>query len=288
MTLFSTSQKSPITCAVIIVTHNSQPYLPLCLQALKQQTRPPDQIIVIDSGSQKTDYLRVSMEDLSLQVDVVGENIGFCQGNNRGLSFVDPSTTYVLFLNPDAFLTPIFLEQAIHEMELPVRERVAALTGRLLGFDIHQQRPTGWIDSTGIFQTWYGRWYDRGQGEPLVPGRYDRMEHVPALCGALMFCRLSALKSVEFASHVVMDPDFHMYKEDIDLSLRLRQKGWSLLFLPHLSAYHCRGWNKERSRVPRSLRLLSARNEMRLHARFKSPYYLYSVLKYFAVQALNY
>jgi GT2 family glycosyltransferase len=102
-----------------------------------------------------------------------------------------------------------------------------------------------------------------------------------------MFCRLEALRETELAPSTVMDPKFFMYKEDIDLSLRLRKQGWKLLFSPQLKAYHCRGWKKERSQVPRSLRIQSAKNEIRLHYRLKSPYILYSLLKYVSVKIFN-
>lgn len=272
------------SCAVIIVTHNSQGPLPLCLKALKAQTRQPKQIILVDSGSQDIDYLREWESDAAVSLHVAGENIGFCCGNNRGMAEVNSEIKYVLFLNPDAFLTPAFIEKAIALMDEPSSSRIGAISGLLLGYNLADHQPTGRIDSMGIFRTWYGRWYDRGQGDENDPARTMQREDVPALCGALMFCRAEALRSVELGRDIVMDPEFFMYKEDIDLSLRLRRQGWTLCFDPGLVAYHCRGWKENRAQVPRDLRLLSAKNEMRLYRRMKSPCYLYSVLKYLLVR----
>ncbi len=276
-----------VPCSVIIVTHNSQAYLSTCMRSLKQQTSLPHQIILVDSGSEDSSYLKEYPKETQVIVHLADENIGFCQANNIGMSYVDPQSKYVLFLNPDAFLTPLFIEQALSLMEHSSNFSVGALSGILLGFNIQRQQPTGRIDSSGIFRTWYGRWYDRGQQELYTSQQLPRTENVPALCGALMFCRLHALQSVELAPYTVMDPTFYMYKEDIDLSLRLRQKGWLLLLAPQLIAYHCRGW-QERAKIPYHLRLLSARNEMRLYARLKSPFYLYSLLKYLLVKIGNY
>jgi N-acetylglucosaminyl-diphospho-decaprenol L-rhamnosyltransferase len=272
--------------SVIIVSHNSQAWLPQCLRALRQQTVRPCQIIIVDNGSDKTDYLRQYEHDSSITLFIAQSNVGFCQGNNIGLALVDTESRYILFLNPDAFLTPSFLEQAIHKMELPSAQQIGALSGLLLGYNIHSQQPNGLIDSAAIFRTWYGRWYDRGQGEPYRPGLYQATD-VPALCGAALLCRVSALKAIELAPGVVMDPIFYMYKEDIDVSLRLRRQGWLLRLAPNLVVYHCRGWQKDRSRMPRHARLGSARNEMRVYARSKSPRYLYSALKYIAVTILD-
>ncbi len=286
MQMTSISDKKP-SCSVIIVTHNSQADLPVCLEALKKQTCMVDQIIVVDSGSKDTSYLKEWLHDPAVHLSLEQDNIGFCQGNNLGLSQVSLHTDYVLFLNPDAFLTPTFIQEAISVMEKEEASNIGALSGWLLGYDRIQKRPTGRIDSSGIFRSWYGRWFDRDQGKIYQDHLYTKQEEVPALCGALMFCRHQALKSVLLAPCQVMDPSFYMYKEDIDLSLRMKQKGWMLIFDPSLVAYHCRGWQQDRSKVARRFRLLSAQNEMRLYKRLKSPCYFYSACKYWLVKIFD-
>lgn len=274
-------------CAVIIVTHNSQPYLATCLAHLKAQTQRPDQIIIVDSGSFDTGYLSAHAKEKGVVLCLQKENIGFCRGNNIGLSYVSFKTDYILFLNPDAFLWPSFIQRAIVRMENAASARIGVLSGLLLGYDVEKKAATGLIDSSGIFRTWYGKWYDRDQGNVYGKRIFPDLEPVPAICGALMFCRLNAIQSVYLGPNQAMDESFFMYKEDIDLSLRLRKKGWSLIFDPSLTAYHCRGWNQNRAAVPRVFRLMSAKNEMRLNARIKSPYYFYSALKYLAVKLLD-
>ena len=278
------TQVKPL-CAVIIVTHNSQPHLPTCLAYLKAQTLAPDQIIIVDSGSADTGYLHAHPKEDRIEVCLHKENIGFCKGNNIGLSHVSSKTEYVLFLNPDAFLWPSFIQKAVAGMV--ENASIGVLSGLLLGYDLKKKAATGLIDSSGIFQTWYGKWYDRHQGEPYAGPVFLDNERVPAVCGALMFCRFQAIQSVFLGPNQAMDERFFMYKEDIDLSLRLRKKGWSLVFDPSLTAFQCRGWNQKRAKVPRAFRLMSAKNEMKLNARLKSPYYFYSALKYLAVKLLN-
>lgn len=276
------------SCAVIIVTHNSQGYLEKCMDCLRQQTLRPQQIIIVDSGSTDTAYLQRYHKNQGVTVVLCPENIGFCQGNNRGYKEVDPSCDYVLLLNPDAFLTNRFLKEGIDYLKKRSNHDVGVVTGMLLGYDRQVDQPTGEYDSTGVFRTWFGRWYDRGQGSKYPHTLYQKEEAVPAVCGALMFCRKKALDEVLLDGEDIFDPAFYMYKEDIDLSLRLRRGGWKLSYVPSLVAYHCRGWKKERRSVPKVFRLMSARNEMRLYARTGSPYILYSALKYAAVKLFNY
>lgn len=273
--------------AVMIVTHNSQLYLAKCLESLKQQTYLPTTIYLIDSGSTDCQYLTAYQQDPLIHLHLCKENVGFCQGNNIGMALLPSTTQYVLFLNPDAFLTPFFLEKALAYLDSPHASVIGGITGILAGYDIHRDQPTGLIDSTGIFRSWSGRWYDRNQGEPFAKVNVKEIELIPAICGALMLCRKQALDEVALTPHEVMDRSFYMYKEDIDLSLRLRRQGWELALYPELLAYHCRGWNRNRAKVPKHFRLLSARNEIKLYKRMRSPYVLYALCKYLAVRWLN-
>ena len=129
-----------------------------------------------------------------------------------------------------------------------------------------------------------GRIAARGQPDD---GRFGRPELMPALCGACLFCRRSALEAVALAGGAVFDPAFFLYKEDIELCLRLRAAGWRLLYQPALRALHCRGWQSERQAVPWPLRLMAAANEIRLYCRHPSPYLLWALAKYALVRWLH-
>jgi N-acetylglucosaminyl-diphospho-decaprenol L-rhamnosyltransferase len=282
-----TSNAGDATYSVVIVTHNSERHLHKNIEALDRQSQRPQRIVIADSGSDNRSYLQPYRARPDIVVVTDKKDIGFCRGNNLGMRHVASNSSYILFLNPDAFLTSTFCEDALQIMEDPDNTHVGALSGSLIGYDISQDTATGRFDSTGIFRTWYGHWYDRHQGKPVNTVSLSGEEAVPALCGALMFCRRSALDEVLLRGDEVWDSTFYMYKDDIDLSLRLRRKGWQLLFVPRLIAYHCRGWQVNRRKMPREFRLLSAKNEIRVNARaglFGIPY---SLAKYCAVKALD-
>lgn len=277
----------PKNCSIIIVTNNSEDVLPKAMKCLQKQTSPPGQILIVDSGSIHTDYLEKYKEWPNVEIVIGEKDMGFCRANNLGYQSLDPQCKYLLFLNPDAYLEKNFLESACNWMNEPNHKQVAILTSSLYGYDIHRNTPNGLYDSTGVFQTWYGRWYDRGQGEKISLSRFTEPEIIPAICGALMFCRKKALDEVLIRECEVFDATFYMYKEDIDLSLRLRKKGWKLQYQPSLYAYHCRGWSRRRHNMPRDLRLRSAKNELKLHARYCHKALPYSLLKYLSVKLLD-
>jgi N-acetylglucosaminyl-diphospho-decaprenol L-rhamnosyltransferase len=267
---------------VVIVTHNSSAVLESCLVHLDKQTIPAQEVIVVDSGSSDTAYLQPLSSRGGLRL-VTTDNIGFGRANNLGFQLLrGVEEGMVVFLNPDTFLPPDFFAQAVGVLN--ENPGAGAISGKLLAFDVLSMKATGKIDSAGIYRHWYGRWYDRGQGKQDV-GQYDLIASPPALCGALLCCRLKALEPF---GETVFDPDFFLYKEDIDLCLRLRKNGWTLIYDPRLIAYHCRGWSRRRHSVAYALRLTAASSEVLLCKKHPGPQLFWAWSKYLAVRLLRF
>jgi GT2 family glycosyltransferase len=86
-------------------------------------------------------------------------------------------------------------------------------------------------------------------------GQYDKEEDVPAFCGAGVLINKKALEDVGY-----FDENFFMYYEDADLSFRLRENGWRIVYSPksvirHVHAGSSKEWsdlftfNAERGRL---------------------------------------
>ena len=265
--------------SVIIVTHNSQDYIQKAIENLHNQSMPIDKVYIVDSGSEDRAYLIELNKKYKIEV-TYERNIGFSKANNLGFKNVHKDSDFVLFLNPDTYLREDFVEKALKVMHED--EAIGVVSGRILGFDVKSNCASGLIDSTGIFRKIYGRWYDRGNGVS-DEGQYVITEEVPALCGALLFCRRKALDSL---GENVFDPDFFMYKEDIEFSLRIRKYGWKLIYDPQLIAYHCRGWQR-RSEISYDLKKTAAKSEILLYKKHPSPYIFWAYLKYWVVVTLR-
>ena len=261
----------------IIVTHNSEAVIETCISALEQQSFALEKIIIIDSGSTDASYLDRFRNRRGFSVSCE-DNIGFGAANNRGITHLTHDCTYLLFINPDTFVQQTSIHKAVELLER--QPDAAIITGMLEGYDLHTNAPTGRLDSTGIFRSWYGRWYDRGMGSKRQ-GNEQRPQYIPAVCGAFMFCRMSAIKS-EFPE--LFDESFFMYKEDIELCLWLAATGWKFYYSPEIQAYHCRGWNRKRSEISRQSKLMSAENEIKMYRKHPSIYYLWAMSKYILVR----
>ncbi len=271
------------TVYAIIVTHNSERVLSCCIESLQQQEGVSVHCVIVDSGSADTDWL-MAFEDARCSV-LRTENIGFGRANNMGVRYLLEAGAgadgYFLFINPDVILPPAWVREGISLLDS--RQGTGMLGGVLEGWDYDRNEPAGKIDSTGIFRKWFGRWYDRHQGEPVASA--DLYEQtVPALCGALLLMKGGCVRGLVEADKGVFDEDFFLYKEDIELGLRLKKRGWQLLFTPKLRAFHGRGWSQNRQDVPYGLRLVSAWNEILLYRKHPSVYIIWAILKYLLVR----
>jgi len=265
------------TITIVTVTCNSSEVVAHWLNSVGASRSVSLSGVVVDCGSDRAEYPAVVEGRSGFRVVKTG-NIGFSRANNMGYRLVDPETEYIVFLNPDAFPEPDTLRRAADI--LGKSPDIGCLGGRLLGYDMKKKQPTGLLDSTGIFRKWYGRWYDRGQGEEDT-GQYMNACDVGAVCGAFMFFRRRALEETA-VDHQAFDPDFFLYKEDIELSLRIKKAGWRLVYHPSLRVFHCRGW-RGRKKMPLSLKKMSAANEVLLYRKHPSPYILWALVKYLVV-----
>lgn len=253
--------------SALVVSHNSEAVLHRAIAALYAGSRAPDSVVVVDNASHDSSYLdEIEASYPTVTMLRLSRNTRFCEGNNRGLALVD-RTHDLLLLNPDAFVSRTFVEQA--QAVLGWDPSIGAVGPKLLGARADGS-PTGLLDSGGIFQTRWGRFYDRGQGD-VDEGQCDATDlDVVALCAAAMLVRREALEDVT-RGEPLFDPRFVMYKEDLDLSFRLRRAGWRTVYDGGLEVLHCRGWSPDRRTMPAWARRRSLINEWRLWRRGWTP-----------------
>ena len=235
-----------------IVNHGSYDELEACLASLGRQSLPPVAIRVYDTGIDPSRSHAIAAARLDLRVEV-GANIGFAGGANRVVARLQEESgcDFVLVLNPDVVLDPLFAERLVSAMA--AEERAAIATGKLLRAD----RQT--IDSAGIVFPRHRRPRDRGSEEP-DRGQFDRSEWVEGASGAAMLLRASVLDDLSIEGEI-FDESFFVYHEDTDLCWRARRFGYRILYDPAAVAIHAREWKRERRfGIPPTVRRHSFKN----------------------------
>jgi len=104
--------KKMSSVSAIIPTWNRADLLESILSNLRTQTRPPEQIIVVDNGS--TDATQIVARQFGVDLIVFPENRGFAVAVNEGIR---PATgEWILIINNDVVLEPHWIERLLHNM----------------------------------------------------------------------------------------------------------------------------------------------------------------------------
>jgi GT2 family glycosyltransferase len=178
-----------------------------------------------------------------VRVIEMGFDSGFARAMNRGISA--SSGEFLLICNADLFPSSSYVDEMLHFFAAHAKAGLA--TGKILRYDLSSDRPLDIIDTTGLVLRRNRRFIARGEGERDA-GQYGQVEEVIGVDGAALFARRAALVSIMIGGEC-FDESFFMYKEDWDLSWRVRRLG--MLVCP----FRCRlSWPHEQG--PRWPRLL--------------------------------
>ncbi len=250
--------------SIIIVNYNTRAFLERLLVSLHETVQKTQhEVMVVDNASQdgSAEMVRRSFPGVVLLESK--QNLGFSRANN--LAARRAKGAFLLFLNPDTVVT----ERAVDEMVafLRANPKAAAVGCKLLNEDGSLQRSCGRFPNLGIelcTRTLLSRAFPNSRifgRHKLSDWDYATVRSVDWLTGACLLVR----KAV-FDELAGFDENIFMFYDDVDLCLRLRRKGWDLLFYPHVSVYHFHGgaW-RERRQVAIKQNLVNALYYYRKH-----------------------
>lgn len=227
---------------VFIVVRDHAATLGATLASLREQTLPPERVVLVDNSSTDRSLEVASASRLALDVVRFPENRGFCAAANEALRRT--SSPWVLSLNPDCRLSREFLERLVQAAE---HHGVGSASSLLMRADGPTLEPGDRVDSAGMVVAASGRHFDRGAGRRVRP-EWTRPAWVFGASGAAALYRRAALDEVAYPGGEVFDETFFAYREDADLAWRLQRRGWRCLFWPEARGYHARGLRPEQRR----------------------------------------
>jgi GT2 family glycosyltransferase len=213
-----------VSIAVVIVNWNSNDYLKTCLQALRTQSLPPTQIIVVDNASTDRSIQDITKFAAEVTLIKLPQNIGFAAANNLAIKQLT-DCEWVALLNPDAFPTPNWLEKFF---QATVDYPDCSFFGSRL---INANQPN-LLDGAGDAYHVSGLVWRRGYG-CSAENRYLADEEIFSPCAAAAFYRRQAFLEVNG-----FDERYFCYVEDMDLGFRLRLKGHYGLYLANAIVHH--------------------------------------------------
>ena len=221
---------------IVIVSYNVCQLLDECLQSVKRALRGIDgEIYVVDNLS--TDGTVETLQPRHPDVHFIAnkQNVGFACANNQAIRCTD--SEYVLLLNPDTVVYENTLRGVLDFMDQHPEAGGAGV--RMLtreGKPAPESRraiPTPWVAMLKMLGA-TRRYY-------MSHLSWDEPGQIEAISGAFCMLRRKALDQIG-----LLDEDYFMYGEDIDLSYRLLKGGWQNWYLP-FDIIHYKGESTQKS-----------------------------------------
>ena len=181
--------------------------------------------VVVDNGS--TDGSADAVAERFPDVELVrtGVNLGFAGGNNVGIRrALDRGADWVLLVNNDAEVEPGLVEAL--EAAAAARPDAGVLACKVLYADSDRL----WYGGAG-FDPILGRSRHEGFGEPDAGG--GELGETRRATGAAMAVSRAAIEAAG-----LLDEELFLYAEDLEWSLRIREAGFAVVYVPEARVRH--------------------------------------------------
>ena len=222
--------------SVVIVSYNVRDYLENCLQSVSRALEGIEgEVFVVDNHSDDDSVEAVRSQYPWVRLIENQENMGFSRANN--IAIREARGEYVLLLNPDTIVEEATLREVLRFMEEHPKAGGAGVmmhnADGSLAPESRRALPTPWVSCLKMLG-FTKRYY-------MSHLPWDQPSRIEVISGAFCFLRKKALDEVG-----LLDEDFFMYGEDIDLSYRLMKGGWENWYLPY-PITHFKGKSTQKS-----------------------------------------
>ncbi len=226
--------------SVVIVNYNVSAFLEQALAAaLKAMRGIEGEIYVVDNHSVDNSVRMVKDKFPQVKLIENQENVGFAKANNQAIRV--SSGEYVLLLNPDTLVEEDTFAKCIAFMDATpdcggLGVKMVDGRGRFLP---ESKRGIPYPKSSFYKLFGLSKLFPKSKKFGAYHATYigeDETHEVEVLSGAFMMMRRKVLDQVG-----LLDEDYFMYGEDIDLSYRILKGGYKNYYFPQTRIIHYKG-----------------------------------------------
>jgi GT2 family glycosyltransferase len=239
-------------CSIVIPVHNGAGITRRCLDALLEHPpAAPVEIVVVDDASTDSTPALLGRYDGAVRVVEQAENAGFARACNLGAAAA--SGEHLVFLNNDTLPLAGWLDEQLAHAE----EHGAAVVGSKLLF------PNETVQHAGVVICTDGKPRHIYAGFRAAHPVVNRSRRFQAVTAACMLVRRRSFERIGG-----FDAAFHNGLEDVDLCLRLGERGEATHYCHRSVAYHLESVSRGRrtEEIRRNGRLFAERWEGRLRS----------------------
>ncbi len=232
--------------SIIIVNYNVEYFLEQCLHSVLSASKGIDtEIFVVDNNSVDGSVEMIKEKFPQIHLIENKDNRGFSKANNQAIKIAGGE--YILLLNPDTVVENDTFSKIIKYMDKHAEAGglgVKMIDGK--GHFLPESKrglPTPEVAFYKVFGI--SRLFPKSQKFGKYHLSYldnNKIHEVEILAGAFMLIRKTVLDKIG-----LLDEDFFMYGEDIDLSYRIVKAGYKNIYFPETRIIHYKGESTKKS-----------------------------------------
>ncbi|KKQ38336.1 MAG: Glycosyl transferase family 2 [Candidatus Roizmanbacteria bacterium GW2011_GWA2_37_7] len=239
-----------IKLSVVILSYNTKDITKDCLEKLYKSLSNASfqsEIIIIDNASVDGSQEMISQSkkifakrNVTFKTIFNQQNEGYPKGNNRG--FHNATGEYILFLNSDVMIDTFHWDKVLKYLD--EQTNIGALTVRVelptkrIDPASHRGFPTIWnsfcyyayLEAMTKHIHFLRRYFG---GYHLTNLNLNTVHEIDSPSGAFYLTRKKILNGLGG-----FDETFFMYGEDLDLSYRMKENGYKIVYYPHENVTH--------------------------------------------------
>lgn len=285
--------------SVIILSYNTKNTTRKCIEALYKSLMGSNilaEIIIVDNNSVDGSYemikkiLEKSNKKITYKAIFNKVNYGYAKGNNQGIKIA--KSRNILFLNSDVIIQNVMWDKLIFYFEN--NPNIGALTVKVITLDgkidpaSHRGFPTVWNAFT--YYSNLEKIFGKIQILNIIFGGYhltklnlNKIHEIDSPSGAFFLTSKALMNKLKGFD----DKTFFLYGEDLDLSYRVKELGFKIIYFPKYQVLHLKsmsGLKKNNNKIKSASKkhFYSAMKKFyKKHYESKYPKFIKKIVYYF-------
>ncbi|HSW86410.1 MAG TPA: glycosyltransferase family 2 protein [Rhabdochlamydiaceae bacterium] len=213
---------------IIILNWNGMKDTLECLASVHTIRYPNFKTLVVDNGSSDDSVDAIHREFPQVEVLSTGSNLGFAEGNNRGIQkALAEGADYLFLLNNDTVVDPNILHAFVDSFKS--KPALGILGGKNYLYEEKNK-----------FDHFGGQWNSKKGTFDLIGNRvvddgvnWEEMKEMDYACGCALF-----IKKEVFETIGLLEPRFFLIWEESDFCFRARREGFLTMSCPQAKLWH--------------------------------------------------
>lgn len=223
-------EKSKVKTAVILVNYNGKKYNKACIESILSSDTESEICIYVADNASTDGSMELLREQFCGEKRVslmpLDANYGFSYANNEGIRrAAEEGCDFFLLLNNDTEICADALEELL---SCAKKHPESVIAPKICYSDNRSRIWSAGGELSGI--VWKASHIGLDQEDD---GRYDTEREIDFATGCALLIPKEVIRKAG-----MLDPDFFLYYEDTEYSLRLRKQGIPLFYCPSAVIYH--------------------------------------------------